>query len=145
MRGPAVQNGGTGGGVGQILEITHPGDNTTIIYTYGSDPHYVVTVTDERGNVTSHTRDPVTHRITRTDYKDADGNILAFETFTYNNFGQVLTHQLRNGAYEHFQVSSNRGLLIAKWNPTLNSTPLSTDPHTTYTYYPVRDIIGQIG
>src|SRR5205807_9519680 len=126
-----------GSGIGEIRQIRHP-DSTTINYTYEdatySAPHYVASITDERGNMTTHTRDPDNHRITRTDYPPGGG----FETFTYNNFGQVLTHQLRNGAYQHFQYDS-RGLLTAKWNPTWNSTPLSTDPYTTYTYYTPGD------
>src|SRR5207249_11972223 len=128
LRGPPPPTG-----IGEILKITHP-DNTYIQYTYTvSDPHYVTTITDERNNVTSHTRD-ANYRITRTDHKDSAGNILAYETFTYNGFGQVLTHQMANGAYVHFKYDT-RGLLTAKWEPTSNSTPLATDPKTTYTYY----------
>ena len=38
------------------------------------------------------------------------------EEFTYNSFGQVLTHRLKNGAWESF-VYDGRGLLTNKYNP----------------------------
>ncbi len=127
-----------GAPIGQITRITHP-DTTHIDYTYYNEGtghlggHYIYTVSDERGNITYHTRDAY-NRITRTDHKDASNNILAYETFTYNGFGQVLTHRLKNGAYESFAYDS-RGLLTDKWNPKQNAIPSGTDPHTHYTYY----------
>ena len=119
-------------GIGQILRITHP-DTTHIDYTYYDESpnisgHYLQQITNERGAITYHTRD-TNHRITRTDYPDG-----AYETFTYNNFGQVLTHRLRNGAVERF-AHDTRGLLTDKWNPKQNAIPADTDPHTHYTYY----------
>ena len=129
-------------GTGQILRITHP-DGTHIDYTYYDESgnisgHYLQQMTNERGAVTYHFRDG-NHRITRTDYKDANGNLLANETFSYNNFGQVLTHRLKNGAYMHFKYDdNNRGLLVAKTNPTTIAdwqTAINSAPITTYTYY----------
>src|SRR5206468_552018 len=107
-----------GNNIGEITQIKHP-DNTHIDYTYYNESpnisgHYLNQITDERGNITYHTRD-ANHRITRTDYKDANNNVLAYETFTYNSFGQVLTHRLKNGAYERFAYDT-RGLLTDKWN-----------------------------
>lgn len=122
-------------GIGEIKKITHP-DGTYIQYIYGSDPHYVMSIRDERGNWTVHTRD-ARHLITRTDYKDANNNVLASEDFTYNSFGQVLTHRLKNGAYQHFQYD-NRGLLLAKTNPTDTAdwqTALNSPAKTTYSYW----------
>jgi RHS repeat-associated protein len=128
-------------GIGEILKIIHPG-GTHIDYTYSDHGHYVGQITDERGNVTFHWRESApTHRITRTDYKDASDNVLAFENFTYNNFGQVLTHRLKNGAYESFAYDT-RGLLTDKWNPK-QTTPGGTDPHTHYDYYTAAD--GNLG
>jgi YD repeat-containing protein len=125
-------------GIGEILKITHPPDDSGyrpfVTYGYSTDPHYVVTITDEKGNVTSHTRDPVSHQITQTVYKNSLGTVLASETFTYNTLGQVLTHRLKNGAYERFACDT-RGLLTDKWNPKLNSVPLDSDPHTHFDYY----------
>jgi RHS repeat-associated protein len=134
-------------GIGQITKIIHP-DNTYIQYTYENEGpghisgHYVMSIRDERGNMTVHTRDG-NHRITRTDYKDATGNILAYETFSYcdqadsqcnNTFGQLKRHRLKNGAYVHYQYDS-RGRLTAKWNPTTNPTAQAGDPKITYTYW----------
>ena len=56
------------------------------------------------------------------------------EEFTYNNFGQVTRHTLKNGAYVHYQYDS-RGRLTAKWNPTTNPTAQSGEPKTTYSYW----------
>ena len=119
--------------------------DTTINYVYYSngstyDPHYLVSITDERGNKTIHIRDPNTHLITGTQHLDANNNLLAYEEFQYNNFGQLTTHHLpsnalKNGAYVHYQYN-NRGLLIKHWNPTTTASypPPDTEPHTTYTY-----------
>jgi hypothetical protein len=124
-------------GTGQILRITHPGGNH-IDYTYYDEGsgnisgHYLQQITNERGAVTYHFRD-ANHRITRTDYKDANGNLLANETFSYNSFGQVLTHRLKNGAWESF-VYDGRGLLTDKYNPKA-TVPGGGDPHIHYSYY----------
>jgi RHS repeat-associated protein len=144
-RGPPPNASPGPKGTGQILKITHPG-GTHIDYAYYGEGsgniwgHYLQQITNERGAVTYHFRDG-NHRITRTDYKDGSNNTLAYETFTYNNFGQVLTHRLKNGAYEHFQYD-DRGLLTAKTNPTTIAdwaTALSQAPQTTYSYYAGAD------
>jgi RHS repeat-associated protein len=123
--------------IGEITQVKHP-DTATINYDYyrnGNiyDPHYLTSITDERGNITYHTRDG-NHRITGTDYKDAGGNIIASDAFVYNSFGQVITHQLKNGAYESFTYDG-RGLLTDKYNPKFNAIPGGADPHTHYDYY----------
>src|SRR5262249_16060844 len=84
------------------------------------------------------------HRITRTDHKDSQGNIVAYEEYHYdnNNFHLLSTHHLPStpnwsGPYVHFQYDP-RGLLIAKTNPTTISdwqTAINTAPKTTYTHY----------
>src|SRR6476620_7563920 len=73
-------------GIGEIRAVTHPAGSTgngvpypasTIQYDYYyPDPHYLKSITDERGNVTYLWRDS-NHRITKIDYKDASGSILA--------------------------------------------------------------------
>ena len=124
--------------IGQITKITHP-DTTHIDYTYQLEPgaiggHYMATVSNERQKVTIYTRDPNTHLVTRIDYP-ADANTPAsYEQFTYNSFGQVLTHHLRNLAWESF-VYDGRGLLTDKYNPKQSGVPGGSDPHTHYTYY----------
>jgi YD repeat-containing protein len=100
-------------------------------------------ITDERGNQTVHTRDG-NHRITRTDHKDSQGNIVAYEEFQYahNNFGLLSTHHLPStpnwsGPYVHFQYDG-RGLLVAKTNPTTVAdwqTAINSPQKTTYSYY----------
>jgi RHS repeat-associated protein len=132
-----------GPNIGEITQIQHPGDNSTINYAYTDSGHYVTQITDERGNQTVHTRD-ASYRITRTDHKDSQGNILAYEEFHYdhNNFGLLSTHHLPSspnwsGPYVHFQYDG-RGLLVAKTNPTTIAdwqTAINTAPKTTYIYY----------
>jgi RHS repeat-associated protein len=126
-----------GPNIGEITQIMHP-DNTHIDYVYYNEypnisGHYVQTVSNERQNVTTYTRDPTTHLVTRIDYPQDANTPPSFEVFSYNGFGQVLTHQLKNGAWESF-VYDNRGLLTDKYNPK-PTVPSGGDPHTHYTYY----------
>jgi RHS repeat-associated protein len=144
-RGPPPPNG-----IGEILTIMHPGDGSSIQYTYSNRGHYLMSITDERGNKTVHSRD-ANHRITLTQHKDSLGNIIAFEEFHYdnNNFGLLSTHHLPSntgwsGPYVHFQYDS-RGLLIAKTNPTSIGdwqSAINSAPKTTYTYYAANDPAG---
>ena len=120
-------------GIGEVLKITHPG-GSHIDYTYYDHGHYVHTVSNERQKVTTYTRGPTTHLVTRIDYPSDANTPASFEAFTYNSFGQVLTHRLKNLAYESF-VYGGRGLLIDKYNPKQGGVPSGTDPHTHYTYY----------
>ncbi|TMP89248.1 MAG: hypothetical protein E6L08_15155, partial [Verrucomicrobia bacterium] len=134
-------------GIGEILKITHLDDSTHIDYTYQSEPgaiggHYVATVSDERQKVTTYTRDPTTHRVTRIDYPSGADTPVSYEEFTYNSFGQVLTHHLRNLAWESF-VYDSRGLLTDKFNPKQSGVPSGADPHTHYDYYTSAD--GKLG
>ncbi len=157
LRGPPPNAYPGPKGIGQILRITHP-DNTHIDYTYYDESpnisgHYLKQITDERGNITYHYRD-ANHRIYRTDHKDWNNNIVAFEQFWYanNNFGLLSTHHLPSntswsGPYLHFKYD-NCGLLIAKTNPTTQSdwaTAFNSPsvPKTTYTYYTTTD--GKVG
>ena len=78
------------GGIGEVLTITYPG-GSHIDYTYYDHGHYVHTVSNERQKVTSYTRDPDTHLVTRIDYPQDANTPASHEEFTYNNFGQVLT------------------------------------------------------
>ena len=118
-----------------ILRITHP-DASHIDQTFTDDnnPYYLSSRTDELGHTTNYTRD-ANNRITRKDYPPDNSGVRPYETFDYNSFGQVTKHQLKNGAYQHFQYDA-RGLLLAKWNPTSNSTPVDGDPKTAFAYYP---------
>ena len=110
------------GVVTQIQYPATPSDTTpssnargTVTYTYGwtscpdpnnqdvNNPYYVYKVTDEAGHDTIFTRD-TNKRVARIDY--ADGG---YETFSYNSFGQVLTHRRKTGGNESFTYDT-RGL-----------------------------------
>jgi RHS repeat-associated protein len=130
-----------------VTTITHP-DNSTITQKYWpndsqTQPYYLWKRTDERGNTTTYNRD-ASNRIIEKDYPPDGNGVSDYETFTYNSFGQTLTHRMKNGAYEHFSYDS-RGLLLAKTNPTWNSdwaSSLASDPRTTFTYYTSADYNG---
>jgi RHS repeat-associated protein len=125
-------------GIGEITQITYPG-GAHINYGYESppqypryEPHYITSITNERSKTTTYTRD-ANHRVTRIDYPSDQYTPASYETFTYNGFGQVLNHRLKNGAYESFAYNT-RGLLTDKWNPK-QTVPSGSDPHTHYDYY----------
>ena len=133
-------------GIGQILKITHH-DQTHIDYSYDDESpnisgHYVHSVSNERQKITTYTRNSTTHLVTRIDYPSDANTPVSYEEFTYNGFGQVLTHHLRNGAWEKFAYDG-RGLLTDKWNPKQDAVPLDADPHTHYDYYTSAD--GKLG
>ncbi len=119
-----------------ITTITHP-DGSTIQQTFWpnnsqTSPYYLQSRTDELGHTTNYTRD-ANNRITRKDYPDG-----AYETFTYNNFGEVLTHVRAQSLTplvtetESF-VYDSRGLKTSYTDATGGTT--------TYTYYGANDPI----
>ncbi len=69
---------------GNPLTATHP-DGSIERWTRDS-LDLPLSHTDELGRVTTVTRDSL-HRVTRIDYPDS-----SYETFTYNTFGEILTH-----------------------------------------------------
>jgi RHS repeat-associated protein len=127
-----------GANIGEITQIKHP-DLTHIDYIYYDevtghiDGHYLKQATDERGNVTFYGRDG-NNQVTYIWYEDNLGNVLAGDGYGYDNFGQVTTHLLKNGAFESF-VYNSRGLLTDKYNPKFDAIPGGSDPHTHYDYY----------
>ena len=147
-------------GIGEILSITYPNNTGTVQYAYyrnGNtyDPHYITSITDERGNKTVYGRD-ANYRVTGIWYQDNQNpaNTLAYETFTYCDqaepngqcgpvnpttgqmHGQIKTHLLKNGAYVHYRYDSQgRGLLVDKWEPTWTSSASDREPKTHYDYY----------
>ena len=122
--------------IGNPTRITHPGDGTHIDYTYSdnANPYHIHTVTDERGKMTTYTRD-VNNRITRIDYPADVNTPASYETFTYNSYGEVLTHRRKNGAYEH--AAYWNGLLWKLWNATATASypPSDDEAHITLSYY----------
>ena len=117
-----------------VKKIIHPGDNSTIEFTFSDqntpyDPHYITGRKDENNNWTTYDRDPVYHRITQTHYPDG-----STEQFTYNNFGQVLTHKLRSDGTETFTYDT-RGLKTTSYPSSTNSDPDPWNHPTLYYYY----------
>src|SRR5205085_1738647 len=104
-------------GPGAIKKITHPGDQTTVEFTYSdlANPYYMTGRKDENDHWTYFDRDG-NHRITQTRYPNG-----AYETFSYNGFGQVVDHRLTSGGVEHFDYDY-RGLKTACTDPLGNVT-----------------------
>jgi RHS repeat-associated protein len=92
-------------------------------------PHYTRLYRDERGKETEYIRDPNNHRVMRINHPPGGG----FETFTYNEFGQVLDHQMTNGGIEHFTY--DRGLKQTYTPPATDSDPPGGPVSTQYFYY----------
>ncbi|MEY2519513.1 MAG: hypothetical protein QOF24_1272 [Verrucomicrobiota bacterium] len=116
---------------GNLTQIRHPGDGSHIDFErWPSNPALVSSVRNERGNTTYYDRDGA-GRVYQIRYPDG-----AYETFTYNDFGQVLAHRRRNGAYNHFLYDAN-GRLFRAWNPTLTASypPPYAEPHVDFYYY----------
>ena len=123
--------------IGAVMAVIHP---TSVIhpnassiqyaYTDPNNPYYLASKTDENTKVTYYDRNsggPNPNRIWQIRYPDN-----ASEQFTYNNFGQVLTHLMTSGGTEEFTYD-NRGL---KRTYTPPWTPSDPDRHQTiYTYY----------
>jgi RHS repeat-associated protein len=83
----------------KLISITTPGGSVT---TYTRDtPGYITAVT-KNGKTTSYILDPTTKRRTRTNHPDG-----SYETWTYNTFGQKLTHRLRNATTESWTYNSS--------------------------------------
>jgi RHS repeat-associated protein len=130
--------------LGRPTQITHyDGPTVTGIvkyeYTDLSNPYYVKSRTDENLKKTIYTRNAVTHKVERIDYPDN-----GWEEFTYNNFGEVLTHKRTNGvytAYDHFAYDTT-GRLVKHWEPTPSASypPPDNYPHTTFNYYSSGDV-----
>src|SRR6266508_5784535 len=110
----------------------------TIQYTYGwancpdpnnrdaNNPYYLYSITDEGGHATIFTRD-ANKRITRIDYPDG-----GYEQFTYNGFGQVLTHPLKTGGTETFAYDPNAQYRLQYYSDPYHSNP--GNPSIQYFY-----------
>lgn len=83
-----------------------------------NNPYYPYSTTDEGGHTTVYTRD-TNKRITRIDYPDG-----GYETFTYNSFGEVLTHVNTSGGTEIFtyDASGNKQTYRDPYHATGNPT-----------------------
>lgn len=98
-------------------------------YTEGGYAFWLASRTDERGHVTTHQRYPDSHRISRTDYPDG-----GVEEFTYNQFGQVLTHRMTSGGVANFRYDA-RGRKTLFWPPATPSDPNPSGHPTQFIYY----------
>jgi RHS repeat-associated protein len=134
---------------GNVTVITFPltqGDTPgqtarpTVRYTYGwagcadtnntdaNNPYWLCSAADEGGHVTQFYRN-INHRVTRIDY--ADGG---YETFTYNSFGQVLSHRMTTGGTETFTYNA-RGLKQTYSDPYHSDN----NPPSIHYYYDTLD------
>jgi YD repeat-containing protein len=130
----------TQGEIGALRKITYPQTDpsatpATREYTFSNPnaPYYHSGEKDENGNWTYFDRNrdgnPNDNRIWRIRYPDT-----ATEEFTYNGFGQVLTHKLRSGGVETFRYDA-RGLKTLSWPPTTEHDLDPWNHPTVYTYY----------
>jgi RHS repeat-associated protein len=120
---------------GRVTHLLEADQTSYVDFDYGdsNNPYYLWRRTDENRHTTNFYRDG-NHRIYQINYP---GNPIPYETFTYNGFGQVLTHQRRNGYYEHF-VYDGAGRLRKAWNPTTTAAwpPSDAESHMEFDYYP---------
>ncbi len=93
------------------------------------NPYYVCTSTDEAGHVTQYSRD-TNKRVTRIDY--ADGG---YETFTYNSFGEVLSHRLKTGGTETFSYDGAGSKMTYR-----DPYHASGNPSAWYNYDPMNRV-----
>ncbi len=133
---------------GAITQATHPftpndivsGTPQTVVqYTYGSfscpdpnnrdgnNPYYLYGTTNGRSYDTTYLRD-ANKRVIRITYPDS-----GYETFTYNNFGQVLTHRLTNGGTEAFTYDG-RGLKTSYRDPYHDPIGQTGNPTAAFGY-----------
>lgn len=132
---------------GVITKITHPGDGSSIQYSYTDGTGaYLYTMTDELGHTTTYKRyQDGTNNVSEIDY--LDGGI---EKYTYNTFGQVLTHTLPSidgtlGASTDSEKYSydSTGLLLTYTPPATASDP-APSPHPTRYTYDINDHLSTI-
>jgi RHS repeat-associated protein len=126
------------GTIGALSMLTHPDpeqSNQRFSYTDVNSPYYLQVRGDERDTYsnTYFTRDPVTQRVTKIWYPDYPNG--PTESFTYNGFGEVLTHTLTSGGVENFRYDG-RGLKSLSWPPATASDPNPEQHPTQYFYYP---------
>ncbi|HZE56512.1 MAG TPA: RHS repeat domain-containing protein, partial [Chthoniobacterales bacterium] len=113
-----------------IRPPTYPGENATVefAYTDPSNPYFHSGEKDENDHWTYYDRDDH-NRVWQIRYPDG-----STEEFTYNNFGQVVTHKLRSGGTETFTYDT-RGLKQTSYPPATESDPDPWNHPTRYYYY----------
>ena len=115
-----------------------PAPRGTVNYAYGwagchdsnnldaNNPYFLCTATDEGGHVTKFWRDG-NKRVTKIDYPDG-----GYEQFTYNGYGQVLTHRLKTGGTETFAYDPNAQYRLQYYSDPYHSNP--GNPSIQYFY-----------
>ena len=139
---------------GNVLQIQFPfthedtqnqSEPPTVNYVYGGgagcsnnqNPYWLCSATDEAGNQTQFTRDPVTYRPTRIDYPDG-----GWETFSYDaaHFYQLSSHRMKTGGTETFAYDGLHRLQYYS-DPYHNNT---NSPSMTYYYDGLDRISGMV-
>jgi RHS repeat-associated protein len=121
--------------VGAVLAVIHNnGTKSQYHYTNDNDPYYLDSKTDENAKTTYYDRLSSTdssnpNRVWQIRYPDG-----GYEQFTYNNFGQILTHRMTKGGTETFTYTP-RGLKESYRPPETLSDPNPADHPTMYFYY----------
>jgi RHS repeat-associated protein len=81
---------------GVVKKTTFPDlSYRSITFTDDTKPFFPATIRDENGKITTYTTRDSNNRPTRIDYPDS-----SYETFVYDQWGQVTSHGLRNGSTE---------------------------------------------
>lgn len=123
---------------GRVTRVLQADQSSYVDFDYGDpdNPYYLSWKEDENRHRTIFYRD-ANHRVQQITFPGPD---TPYETFSYNNFGQILTHRRRNGFYEHF-IYDGEGHLRKAWNPTATATwpPSDAEPHMEFDYYPNGD------
>ena len=92
------------------------------VYSDTNNPFFLSAQVDEAGRTNSFTRDS-RNRITRHDYPDG-----TYETFAYNEYGQILTNRLRDGGIRIYAYD-DCGRKLYEIDPGGNQTSYSYDEH----------------
>ena len=99
---------------------------------YPTRPYWLMSITDPRGQPTTYTRD-ASNRPTQISYPDG-----TYETFTYNGFGQVLTHRKTDASVYTYTYDGAGNLTTS--TDSLNS---QANLYTHY-YYDGLDRLSQV-
>jgi RHS repeat-associated protein len=83
---------------GRILSVTKPSGSVT---TYTRDAAHYITAVNRNRRITGYILDPVTKLRTRANHPDG-----TYETWSYNSYGQPLSHRQRNGHSEYWTYDS---------------------------------------
>ncbi len=107
----------------------------------GNNPYYPYSIKDERNYTTTFWRD-ASKRVTQINYPN-----VAYETFTYNGFGQVLTHRMTSGGMEtfaYYDQSVSGGVLnglLKEYRDPYHSSGLA---NLRYSYYTTGPSLGRV-